>query len=109
MADLTEQIIIAAFNHLRTENRILGTYDYVNNDSTVFESIAHGTNVLSCIAGIISNQYLGTSTKSNFYLFLTENASSERLQEEFNLATALERCDQLGVDVVNISLGIHHF
>lgn len=100
---------IAAFNHLRSENRILGTYDYVNNDSTVFESIAHGTNVLSCIAGIISNQYLGTSTKSDFYLFLTENASSERLQEEFNLATALERCDQLGVDVVNISLGYTTF
>ncbi len=97
------------FDHIRSEGRLLGTYDYVNNDSTVYESISHGTNVLSCIAGVINNDYIGTARKARFYLFMTENADTERLQEEFNLATALERCAQLGVDVVNISLGYTTF
>ena len=72
---------------------------------------AHGAYCFSFIAGIKANQYIGTSTKSKFYLFQTENndGGSERLQEEFNLAIALQRCDQLGVDVVSISLGYTTF
>lgn len=109
------------FDHVRNEHRLLGTYDYVNNDSMVYESISHGTNVFSCIAGLLQNppvgpgpapdsgQYIGTARKASFYLFMTENAPTERLQEEFNLAVALERCAQLGVDVVNISLGYTTF
>lgn len=96
-----------------SEKRMLGAYDYVHNDSTVFTATddAHGAYCFSFIAGIKANQYIGTSTKSKFYLFQTENndGGSERLQEEFNLATALQRCDQLGVDVVSISLGYTTF
>jgi serine protease AprX len=96
-----------AFSALFSENRVLGTYDYVNGDSTVFEPTVHyhGSNCLSFIAGKKDNQYLGASSRSDFYLFQTEYEPTERLQEEFNLATALERCAQLGVDVVSISLG----
>lgn len=102
-----------AFAPIFSENRVLGYYDYVHNDSTLFTSgdADHGANCFSIIAGIKNNQYIGASSKSNFYLFQTENVdgNSERLQEEFNLATALERCDQLGVDVVSISLGYTTF
>lgn len=100
-----------AFSGIFSQNRILGTYDYVQGDSAVYdESVGtHGSNCFSLIGGYKSNQYIGTATKSGFYLFHTENNSSERLQEEFNLATALERCSQLGVDVVNISLGYTTF
>lgn len=96
-----------AFSALFSENRVLGTYDYVNGDSTVFEPTVHyhGSNCLSFIAGKKDNQYMGTSTRSKFYLFQTEYEPTERLQEEFNLAVALERCSQLGVDVASISLG----
>ncbi len=96
-----------AFSALFSEHRVLGTYDYVNNDSTVFEPTVHfhGSNCLSFIAGKKDNQYIGTAMKAQFYLFQTEYAPTERLQEEFNLATALERCSQLGVDIVSISLG----
>ena len=101
----------AAFSDVFSQNRLLGTYDYVHGDSAVYDEAAgsHGAFCFSFIAGIKNNQYKGTATKSNFYLFHTEDNSGERLQEEFNLATALERCDQLGVDVVTISLGYNTF
>lgn len=100
-----------AFKSLFDEHRILGTYDYVHNDSLVYDESGgvHGSNCLSFIAAFKDSHYIGTATKSNFYLFHTENNSNERLQEEFNLAVALERCYQLGVDVVSISLGYTTF
>lgn len=104
------------FSHIFNENRILGTYDYVNGDSSVYgtdDGAGHGSNCFSFIGGLASNQYIGNATKANFYLFHTEKdypvASYERLEEEFNLATALERCTQLGVKVVSISLGYNTF
>jgi subtilisin family serine protease len=101
----------SAFSAIFSENRLLGTYDYVHGDSAVYDESAgsHGAFCFSFIGGIKNNQYLGTATKANFYLFHTENNTGERLQEEFNLATALERCSQLGVDVVSISLGYNTF
>lgn len=105
------------FRHIFEDNRLLGTYDYVDGDSLVYNDNAgkHGAACLSFIGGIKSiggakpNQYIGTAVKSSFYLFHTEDNSGERLQEEFNLAAALERCSQLGVDVVSISLGYNTF
>ena len=105
------------FDHIFSDKRLLGTYDYVDGDSLVFNDNAgkHGAACLSFIGGIKSiggarpDQYIGTAVKSNFYLFHTEDNRGERLQEEFNLAAALERCTQLGVDVVSISLGYNTF
>ncbi len=103
--------INTGFSDVFAENRILGTYDYVHGDSAVYDEAngSHGSNCFSFIAGLVPNKYIGTATKSNFYLFHTEDNSTERLQEEFNLALALERCSQLGVDVVSISLGYLQF
>ncbi|MBK9791938.1 MAG: S8 family peptidase [Sphingobacteriales bacterium] len=100
---------IAAFTQVFSDNRILGTYDYVHGDSLVYDEGTHGLSCFSFIGGLKDNQYIGTATKSNFYLFHTEDNSGERIQEEFNLAAALERCTQLGVDVVSISLGYFIF
>lgn len=104
------------FSHIFSSNRLLGTYDYVHGDSLVYDEsqgppnyFSHGASCLSFIGGLKDNQYIGTATKASFYLFHTENTPTERLQEEFNLATALERCTQLGVDVVSISLGYTTF
>ena len=99
------------YSHIFNTNRILGTYDYVRSDSMVYNVGGHGSNCLSFIGGLISDKYIGTATKSKFYLFRTENSAAdyESLQEEFNLAAALERCSQVGVDVVSISLGYLKF
>lgn len=100
-----------AFLNVFNEKRVLGTYDYVHGDSLVFDESAgsHGAYCFSFIAAKKDNEYIGTASKANFYLFHTEDNGRERLQEEFNLASALERCDQLGVDVVSISLGYFTF
>jgi subtilisin family serine protease len=100
-----------AFSHIFSDKRILGTYNYVTNDSAVFtiNDGSHGSNCFSFIAGIKENDYIGTATKAKYYLFHTEDDSGEKLVEEFNLATALERCSQLGVNVVSISLGYTTF
>lgn len=102
-----------AFSHIFSQNRLLGTYSYVHGDSSVYNLAGgkHGAYCFSFIGGLKDNQYIGTATKANFYLFQTENDNSgiERLQEELNLAIALERCSQIGVDVVSISLGYMYF
>jgi subtilisin family serine protease len=40
---------------------------------------------------------------------LSEDVATETEIEEFNLVAALERCDSIGVDVVNISLGYFEY
>lgn len=100
-----------AFSHLFAGQKVLGTYNYVTGDSAVFSSGngVHGSNCLSFIAGKKENEYVGTATNASFYLFHTEDDNGEQLAEEFNLAAALERCSQLGVQVVSISLGYSTF
>ncbi|MFN8295381.1 MAG: S8 family peptidase [Chitinophagales bacterium] len=105
--------INSAFSHIFSQNRLLGTYSYVHGDSSVYNLVdgKHGSDCFSFIGGLKDNQYIGAAIKSNFYLFQTENDNNgiERLQEELNLAIALERCSQLGVKVVSISLGYNTF
>lgn len=102
---------MGAFAQLYSQGRIKGTYDYVHNDSSVTDPSDHnhGTMCLSTIAGWIADKYKGGAINADFYLFQTENAATERIIEEYNLARALERCDSLGVDVVSISLGYTTF
>lgn len=103
-----------AFSAIFSEGRILGTYDYVTT-IIVFSllQMMHSWRVLFFFYWWIIKQpvYRHFHQIHPFYLFQTENndGGSERLQEEFNLAIALQRCDQLGVDVVSISLGYYTF
>ena len=72
-------------------------FDYIGN--------SHGTNVLSIIAGYIENQFYGTAIDAEFYLFRTEDVSSENPVEESYWVEAIERADSLGIDIANTSLG----
>lgn len=101
--------VINGLQTVFNNNQVLGTWDFVQDDSTVYESSTHGLGVFGLIAGQIAGKYKGTATGSNYYLFKTENVASELLSEEVFLAEALEQCDALGVDVVNISLGYTTF
>ncbi|MCB9032746.1 MAG: S8 family serine peptidase [Chitinophagales bacterium] len=101
--------VITGLQTVFNNNQVLGTWDFVQNDTTVYESHTHGLYVFGLMAGQITGKYKGTATQSNYYLFKTENAASELLSEEVFLAQALEQCDALGVDVVNISLGYTTF
>lgn len=99
------------FDPLWAESRVLDTFNFVHSDSTIFKYSGHGTAVSSCIVaekpGTYS--YYGTAIDASLALYVTEDVSSETLVEEFNLVTALERCDVQGVDIANISLGYRLF
>ena len=100
---------IDAFNHLFANNQILGTWDYVDGESSVYEDNYHGTSVLSTMAGYLENEFLGTAPKASYWLLRTEDVSSETLIEEYNWAVAAEFADSAGVDIINSSLGYTTF
>ena len=52
---------------------------------------------------------VGTAPKADYVLLKSEVSKYEQLIEEFFLVRALEMCDSLGIDAVNISLGYTDF
>ncbi|GAB1855683.1 S8 family serine peptidase [Flavobacteriaceae bacterium MHTCC 0001] len=102
---------MTSFSRLRNQGGVLGSYDFVNRDENVFSSTmnSHGTWVLSDMAGYVENQFVGTAPDASYYLFITENVSSETPVEESYWVEAAERADSLGVDIVNTSLGYSDF
>lgn len=101
---------VSYFDSVYTDGRVLDTYDFVNGAS-VYDYSLHGTAVSSCIFGEKGGlgEYAGTAVDVDVALYVSEDVLSETLIEEFNLVAALERCDSVGVDVVNISLGYSVF
>ncbi|WP_395076441.1 S8 family serine peptidase [Flavobacterium sp.] len=95
----------APFQRLRTNNLILGGYDFVNNTTNPYTGNSHGTLVLSNMGGYADNQLVGTAPDAQYYLFITEDSNSETPLEESNWVEAAEMADSLGVDVINTSLG----
>ncbi|HIB37459.1 S8 family serine peptidase [Mesonia sp.] len=98
---------MAGFNRVITNNDLLGGYDFVNRteDYDAFDGSSHGTLVFSDMAGFIQDEFVGTAPDAGYYLFRTEDVSSETPVEESYWVEAAERADSLGVDVINTSLG----
>ncbi|CDF78538.1 subtilisin-like serine protease [Formosa agariphila KMM 3901] len=98
---------IGAFQNLRNNNNLLGSYDFVERDNDVYADTQdeHGTWVLSTMAGYIENEFVGTAPDASYYLFRTEDGASENPVEESLWVEAAERADSLGVDIINTSLG----
>lgn len=103
--------IMNAFQRLRDNGDLLNGYDFVNSTSDIYANTtsSHGTWVLSSMAGYIENQYVGTAPDASYYLFITENATSENPVEESYWVEAVERADSLGVNIINTSLGYTTF
>ena len=99
---------ILAFDSLYLQNRVVDKYDFIDNDTTVYEASSHGTMVSSVIAG---NQvgFIGSAPQVSLCLYLTEDVSREVHEEEFDLVRGLERADSVGADLVNISLSYFQF
>ncbi|WP_083937647.1 S8 family peptidase [Hymenobacter aerophilus] len=97
------------FTSLNQENRLAGTFNVVDKTPNVFQSIAHGTNCLSIIAGDEPGRYVGLAPKATFRLFITEDAASEHPLEEANWLVAAEYADSAGVDIISSSLGYNTF
>jgi subtilisin family serine protease len=99
---------ILAFDSLYLQNRVVDKYDFIDNDTTVYEKHFHGTMVSSVIAGNQIN-YIGSAPNVSLCLYITEDVTREVHEEEFDLVRGLERADSIGADLVNISLGYFQF
>jgi subtilisin family serine protease len=98
-----------AFDSIRNENRILGTYDFVNLKVSVNEEDQHGANCFSIIAGNLPGKFIGTAPAASYWLFKTEDITSETPVEEENWVAAAEFADSAGVDLISTSLGYGYF
>lgn len=94
-----------AFQHIIAGDKIKATYDFPKDKKYVFNGHSHGTNVMSCIAGKIDENYIGCATDAEFLLARTEQAIRESKVEEENWVMSLEWADKWGADIVNSSLG----
>lgn len=103
---------IPYFDSAYIENRVVDTYDIIGGTSDVYQYSNHGTMVSSCIIaeklGVVDG-FSATAVDVDIALYISENAGSETIVEEFDLVVALERSDSIGADIANISLGYVDF
>lgn len=97
--------VLAVFQRIRSNNQILGGYNFVGADDNYFSLNGHGTMVLSTMAGFAENQLVGTAPDASYLLYITEDVAAENPVEESYWVAAAEEADRLGADVINTSLG----
>ena len=100
---------IPHFKALRDEGRLVGTYNFVQPGRSVFIEGTHGTMTLSCMAGYLEEEMMGTAPKATYFLAQTEDGRSENKIEEDNWVAGAELADSLGCDLINSSLGYYKF
>jgi hypothetical protein len=102
-------LTVSSLDSARTNGQILGTWDFVDRHSSVNENNAHGMQCFSVIAANLPGQFIGTAPKASFYLYRSEDASSEYPIEEHNWVCAAERLDSIGGDMISSSVGYNEF
>ncbi len=100
---------LKAFDSVNAEGRVLGTWDFVAREQNVANDGSHGMNCFSIICANIPGQFIGKAPKASFWLYQTEDNSSEYPIEEFNWVCGAERADSSGADVISSSLGYYDF
>ncbi len=98
-----------AFDSVRLQNRILGTWDFVANHASVNEDHDHGANCFSIIAANKPGAIVGSAPHARFWLFRTEDAATETPVEEQNWIAAAEFADSAGAQLFSTSLGYNDF
>jgi len=98
-----------AFDSVNANNQVLGTWDFVAREQNVSNDGSHGMSCFSTIAANIPGQFTGKAPKASFWLFQTEDNSSEYPIEELNWACGAERADSSGADILSSSLGYATF
>lgn len=101
--------VATPFQRLRTNNQILGGYNYVTKSSNFYSGDSHGTSVLSTMGGYVDGQLVGTAPDAQYYLYITEDTASENPVEESNWVEAAEEADRVGADIITTSLGYFAF
>lgn len=89
-----------SFNNIN----IKGAKSFIYEDDNPYGSDSHGVWVASCMAVNKPGVYVGTAPEANYWLFRTEDQSSEHLIEQDYWVSAAEYADSVGVDLINSSL-----
>jgi subtilisin family serine protease len=99
------------FSHLYESGRVLFEDNVVEPERSIYdvEISNHGTSVLSCMGGLISDIYAGTAAKASYALIRTEDTPTEYLIEEYFWMIGAEKSDSIGADIINSSLGYQNF
>ena len=100
---------LSAFDSITKNGQVLQTWDFVARHASVTEDHSHGMQCLSVIAANIPGQFVGSAPKASFYLYRTEDVSSEFPIEEHNWVCAAERVDSAGGQIISSSLGYAMF
>lgn len=100
---------VTGFDSARNNGQILGTWDFVDGNSSVSEDHPHGEQCFSILAANIPGVFVGTAPKANYFLFKTEDINSEYPIEEHNWVCGAERVDSAGGDLISSSLGYFYF
>lgn len=100
---------ISSFGHLFENNTLHLVSNLVYENDTFFAYSNHGTYVLGCMASYFKDSIVGSATKADYYLFITEDSRSESKIEEVNWSIAAQKADSIGVDIINSSLGYTTF
>lgn len=87
----------------------IGYADFTDDKNDIFGSTGnHGALCLTAIVGK-SADYQGAATEAEYFLFRTEEHSTESSKEIDNWVAAIEMADSLGLHIVSTSLGYTTF
>jgi serine protease AprX len=98
-----------AFDSVNANNQVMGTWDFVAREQNVSNDGSHGMSCFSIIAANIPGQFIGKAPQANFWLYQTEDNTSEFPIEEVNWACGAETADSSGADIISSSLGYSTF
>lgn len=100
---------LPAFDSIRLNNRILDTWDFVDDKADMNDEDTHGMYCLSLMAANVPGQMVGTAPGASYLLYRSEDIHGEYPGEEQNWVAAAERSDSAGADIVTTSLGYNTF
>ena len=101
--------VYPAFDSLRSDNRILGGWDFVSRDNSIYGDNSHGMSVLSTMAANMPGQFIGTAPEASYILLRTEDGATESPVELDYWVAGAEFADSAGADIINSSLGYTTF
>lgn len=108
-AGFLNYMVVNSLDSIRSDGRIIDTWDFVERSNSVNEDDSHGMQVLSVMAANLPGEFIGTSPKASYLLYRSEDVFSEYPIEEHNWVCAAERVDSIGGDMINSSLGYNMF
>lgn len=101
-----------SLKHFFEQNQVNYYKDYVTPEMEPYSGSSslddnHGTEVWQLIGGFHAKKNIqyGLATKANYYLARTDHGAYEKRIEEDHLIKAIEDMEEMGVRLVNISLG----